>query len=531
MKSRPKLSDASFILLLIVISWLYNFHTILFHGPWLPHMWRQADCLSITTNYFKDNLNFFTPAVHWTGPEGHGRTMSEFPIIYFTVGKLWALFGKHYFIYRIINIILVFSGLFSLYKISNKFLNDRFWAFFVPVFVFSSSALVFYTNNFLSNAPAFGLALTASYFYLLFRNSKQKKWLVASVVAFTLAGLLKITSLIIFVAFFAFEVLQLLRAISKKQIHFLQACKRFIPYLIVVAVIAAWYTYARDYNSKNVQNIFLQGLYPIWDLNQTQIKEVLDKFYHNILPSFFNRNALLVILVLFVADMVFLIKKGQRELTIVAIIFAGVLLYLTLWFKALDQHDYYLINLLILIPAVLLGFLFELKQRFFAIFKNPYLKTIAAVFVILLITQTMLVNRIKYNVNDPFLKVNNITKTLDEEDFKYWNYKQNKYAETLHALESITPYLRELGIHRDDLVVSIPDVSINISLVLMDQKGFTDYGYSENKGKIHERMENFKRIGAKYLIVNDANAINRKEFDEYTQHQIGEYQNVKIYKL
>ena len=65
----------------------------------------------------------------------------------------------------------------------------------------------------------------------------------------------------------------------------------------------------------------------------------------------------------------------------------------------------------------------------------------------------------------------------------------------------------------------------------MDQKGFTDYGYVPTKRKPKERIEQFKSIGAKYLIVNDDKAVEDKEFLPYLKNKIGEYKNVKIYKL
>lgn len=136
--------------------------------------------------------------------------------------------------------------------------------------------------------------------------------------------------------------------------------------------------------------------------------------------------------------------------------------------------------------------------------------------------------RIKYDTNDRWVKTDFF---LSEEDFEFWKYKQANYRNHLEALETVTPFLRSLGIQRDDLVISIPDGSINISLYLMDQKGFTDYGYSETKGKVHERIERFKQIGAKYLIVNKPEAIQHEDFAPYTQNKIGVYKNIQIFSL
>lgn len=522
-----KKRDALFLLFLILISLLYNYHEIIFKGPWLPHMWRAADCLSITQNYFQEGLNFFKPEVHWTGPQGNGKTISEFPIIYFAVAKLWTLFGKHYFIYRSINILLVFSGLFSLYKISYRILKDNFWAAFIPIFLFTSPALVFYTNNFLSNAPAFGLSLTGIWCYLLFTDTGKKKWLVLSVLFFTVAGLLKVTSLLIVLAFFSFQVLQSYSDIRRNGINGKALLSRFLPYLPVIAILFIWVRYTDYYNSNN-NRIFLQDLFPIWDLNAEQRNEIWKNLYFTLLPSFFNKKALAVVGTLFVINIVFWLNKGNKYLLIIPITFLGVMLYIFLWFKAFDVHDYYLINLLIIIPLILLGFLHELRTRFKMVFSSMIFKSTAIIGVSLLIYLTTMTNRLKYDVNDPILKYD---VALDEAEKELYAYKQYNYRRTFEAFESITPYLRSIGINRNDMVISIPDNSINISLVLMDQKGFTDYGYVPTKGKPKERIEEFKSIGAKYLIVNDIDKINHQEFTPYLQNKIGEYKNVSIFKL
>jgi hypothetical protein len=96
-------------------------------------------------------------------------------------------------------------------------------------------------------------------------------------------------------------------------------------------------------------------------------------------------------------------------------------------------------------------------------------------------------------------------------------------------METITPYLRSLGISRYDTVISIPDPSPNITLYLMDQKGFTDFGF--NNLKKEERLSHFILLGAEYLIINNDSITNEGIIKPYIQNKIGSYQNVHIYKL
>ena len=527
MRIELKYQNVLFLFILLVVSILYNYHEIILMGPWFPHMWRATDSLSIALNYYKDGLNFFEPAVHWTGPNGNGKTISEFPIIYYLVAKFWSVFGKHYFIFRAIDVLLVFTGLFSLYKISYRILKDYFWAFFIPIFLFTSPALVFYTNNFLPNAPALGLALTGIWNYFLFIDTGKNKWIWLTVLCFSIAGLLKVTSLIIVIAFLSYQFIHSINDIRSNGFNFKTIRNRFFPYLPIFVILFIWVKYTDYYNSVN-NRIFLQDLFPIWDLNEEQRNQIWKSLYFTLLPSFFNKKALAVIGTLLLANVILWINKGSKYLLIIFIAFIGVMLYVFLWFKAFDVHDYYLINLLIIIPLILLGFLYELKKRTLIIFSNLFFKLIALTGLLILMYQTTMLNRIKFNVNDPVLSYDI---SIPEKDKELYAYKQWGYANTKKALETITPYLRSLGIKRNDLVISIPDNSINISLVLMDQKGFTDYGYVPTKGKPKERIAEFKSIGAKYLIVNDDKAVENKEFLPYLEKKIGEYKNVQIYEL
>ena len=120
-----------------------------------------------------------------------------------------------------------------------------------------------------------------------------------------------------------------------------------------------------------------------------------------------------------------------------------------------------------------------------------------------------------------------------------WNYKtfQKPY-------ESITPYLREIGIQSDDKVISIPDPTFNYTLYLMNQPGWTSIQHQAlNKAQIKELGEDmdagydFQDLierGAKYLIVGRNGEYDKAKFkkiETYLKYPIGEYENIKIYDL
>ena len=92
----------------------------------------------------------------------------------------------------------------------------------------------------------------------------------------------------------------------------------------------------------------------------------------------------------------------------------------------------------------------------------------------------------------------------------------------------ITPYLRSLGIEREDKVYCTPDQSINISLYLMDQKGFTDF--FRNGVSFTEKIELFKLHELKYVIVGDTSKLDVKPISLGLK-EIGEYNGAQIYSV
>ena len=104
----PKYSKWIFTFSFLIFSIVYNYQDILFKSPQSIHLWRQCDCLSITMNYYQDNNPFFKPSIHNLGRDGTGKTVSDFPLIYFSVAELWKVFGYHEFIYRLVVVLFFF---------------------------------------------------------------------------------------------------------------------------------------------------------------------------------------------------------------------------------------------------------------------------------------------------------------------------------------------------------------------------------------------------------------------------------------
>lgn len=479
-------------------------------------------------SYYERNEPFLEPSIYAIQSDNDSKTVSEFPIIYYTVAQIWKITEKKVFIYRLINTFIVLLGLFFLFLLAFEILKDVFLAFLVPLFFFTSPLLVYYGNNFLMNAPALGFVLIAWYFFWKYYKSELNKHLIISMVLFLLAALLKITSMISFIALIAIYILDLLKFGFLKDI---QIQKNKLPFFLsvsaVILIVVLWYRYAGNFNSKHLSGIFLQGIYPIWDLTRNEITSNAINLYTKFIPTFFNSTAL-GILILSCFWVLIKGKTNSRFLYLLSLfVFGGVIVYIFLWFKAFTVHDYYLTNLLILIPILTITILYELKKSNNEILTKKTFKIVSLIFLVFLAYNTAVINRIKYSQSDPFVKRAFI---IDKPTIDYWKWYHWNYKNHYQALEELPQYYDSLGIKKSDTIISIPDESINVTLYLLDLKGFNDFGYVD-LANYDEKITHFIELGAKYLILNDTNLLQNPDVSKYAQNLKFEYKNVKIYDL
>jgi hypothetical protein len=161
------------------------------------------------------------------------------------------------------------------------------------------------------------------------------------------------------------------------------------------------------------------------------------------------------------------------------------------------------------------------------LFKSITIKITALLLLIFSVYYCAVYTRIKYNPKDIIASNSYLLTRWGIE--KKWEIIHSRYDMNFKAIETITPYLRSLGISRNDTVISIPDPSPNITLYLMDQKGFTDFGFNDLKEE--ERIIHFIKLGAKYLIINNDSLNNKSYIRPFIQNKIGSYKNVNVYQV
>jgi hypothetical protein len=506
-----------FLILLVGVSLYYNYHEIVFRQPQSIHAWRQSDCASIALNYYQNGMKLFAPETHNLTSDG-GSTgkccTSEIPILYYCVAILYKIFGHHDSLFRILNTIIFFLGLFYLFKLFLYVLNDSFWAITLTLLIFTSPVLVYYGNNFLSNSSSLAFSFIGWYYFTRFVKERTLKWFFISATIFALAGAFKVTaffSLFAIAGVLVLEALKIIRFGSSSPI-FRSPLKLSLSIFLSIFLVGSWVLYAHWFNNYHDCTYFSTTIFPIWDLTQPEIVKVL----HNIkvlwLDSYFHPASLLFLILCTLVVMA-MVKKGNKLLNwIIFLIFLEVIFYILLQFWTFRDHDYYTIDIFILPVLILLSTFDIIKNNFLKIFNSVVVKILFVFFLL-------------FNIYHAKQKIDERYSVLN-------NYFQ---MEDIYKLE---PYLRQIGISPNDTIISIPDIS-HVTLYLMNQKGWTEYTDARfNKGeKIRYNQDSLgiaKSIlkGAKYMVVNGMKEIYLKPYLQPFCHNLaGKFNRVLIFDM
>ncbi|MEO6904268.1 MAG: hypothetical protein ABI315_14105 [Bacteroidia bacterium] len=474
--------------------------------PQSVHRWRQTDSATIAWNYYQNGMHFFQPEVLFrTGDEGRsGYTVSEFPIIYYFVAVLWKLFGYSDFIYRMVNFSIFALGLFALFRILQRILKDDFWAIGISLLFFTSPVIVYYANNFITDVSAFSFALIGWNYFLKYQANTKQKYFYYSFLFFTLAGLLKVITLISPIAILGIYLLETLKLkkFSTSITGFKLTFKIFITYIISFAAIFSWYYFAIEYNKLHKTAFFLIETLPIWDLSLDQIKDVWVHIKERWMNDYFSISVLFLCFVAFVWSTIKMKKQNEFLFFITWFIFIGVLAYIILWYTNFGPHDYYIISAMVLLVFILILFSEFISNEYQTAFKSIIVKSLFSIFLL-------------YNIYYAEKKLND-----------RYNGWVNEYV-IYKDVHTITPYLRSIGISPTDKIISLPDPTPNYTLYLMGQPGWTDVVPNIDSLKIFK----FISLGAKYIVITETEPLSRPYLKSYLNNKIGEYGTISIFKL
>ena len=515
-----------FIISFIGISLCYNYPAILQKKNGSIHQWRQSDCLSITQNYYKENLPFHTPKIHHMSDEtGKRGVASEFPILYYVVGNIWKITGQQEWIFRLVNVIIAFIGMFYLFKLFSEIFSLIIPSLFLSFFLFTSPIYIYYTNNFLADATALNIVFIGWYHFYNFYKTHKIKYLIYLIYLFTLAGLIKISSLFSFFAIGGIALFEVLGWIKPKEKRLFKPAHILI-FLLPFIPIFLWYSYAISYSEVNGNSyVFLKGILPIWELSSERISETFNQFLTIQKPRVFNSVIHGFTLLFFIVNVINYKKLNRVIILLNIFLFLGVLIFFLLFYQVFDIHDYYLINSLIFYLFTWFTFFYFLFKNTSAVKKTSVQFILVGGLIYLVFIGSVHV-RHRYNTKDPIAFAG--YDYISQHDKDVFGWYQFDYAKNQQAYQEITPYLRSLGIKREDVVMVLGDLSINISLYNMDQIGFTNYC---DVREYPNQVELAKSFGARYLFVSEYQKNDFQEYLPYMNKEIGKFKNILIYPL
>ncbi len=482
---------------LILIAIFYGYPRIFDYTPRGQHDWRQTDCASLALNYYQDGMDFTKPRVHHNLGRG-GHAVGEFPILYYITASLYHVFGANEGIFRVLNLLIFWLGLLALHRWIKEETQNIWFALGVPLLLFTSPIIGFYSFNFLSNAPAFGLVLMAWYSFYHFYKTQKDKWLYISMLFFLFAGLLKVTALISYVALlgmFGLEFIGVLNLNSTEKL-FQSKWKQIIPFALVLVGVVVWYLVAMDYNETYQTNYFSTRTWPFWDMTWEDIEFAIDRTFVHFFPTYYHPlvHALFGSILIFIA---FTPKSHNPLLYGVMLVSAfGIFLFYIIWGFAFINHDYYIINLLI-VPVIGLVLFTKFVAEEFGEQANHWIVGLG------------IAGFIAFNALH--------TKTYITDSYQNENYYINPAFYTTELKE----FLKEQDIQYPTRVLSTPDKSPNISLYHLNLKGWTDL---YNAGFDSTNVTMFAQWNAEYLVISDKTYLEKPELQPVLEYPIG---NVK----
>ncbi len=459
-----------FLSILTILFFYLGFNNIFLCGPFGIHFMRQTDSLSFAANYFNNGFDFFNPELY-NLKNIDGRAASEFPITYYITSLLYTIFGKQFYIQRLVHLTIAYFGAYAVFKLAKIILKDYWYALFISLTLFTSTVFNYYSFNYLPDVPALGFAFIGWYYIIKYRSIYHNKLLLFAFLFFTLSSLIKVTYLINPLTALWFAIIQLI--FNKKENLFSDYKKVILYFSISVILVLIWNAYVFYYISKYNSTTFLTKVFPFWTLSKETIQVVWEHFSGYWYNKYLSRSVFHIIYILFAFQIIFY-KKTNRQLTfLILLLFIGSICYVLLFFSQFKDHDYYFLTLFPLIFLLLINGI------------NTFQKTIGSNYIHIIakiIIATIVISGI------------NLSKSKLEARFKK---QADNYSNAGLVIENNSLAIKNLKLDKNAKIIVAPDYCQNGGLFFLDKKGWN----LEPKDITIDNINNLKSKGADYFVV------------------------------
>ena len=506
-----------FVASVLALAWYYDYPHWIMQPPQSIHNWRQADCASLTLNYYQQDLPFNQPQTHGMVSDGGASSKnapSEIPLYYWGVGQLYRIFGPHEALLRGLNTLLFLSGICGLIWGIFRLSGSLLWSVAFGLLPFLSPVLVYYGSNYLTNAPSLGMALWAMSFLVLFIKTGSRKYWWRAVLFYLLAGSFKLPGLFLFFSVGGTLVLSWL--VPRFRIPYLRWKDYFLAAALVLLPLVMWVGYANHYNAEHQTVYFSTTTFPIWKYTWPEIGSMVRQMAANWAQQYFH--PLTYLLLIFFLLYTFVRRKHVRQsyLALLLVLLPGLLLYFLLQFFTFVDHDYYVINMFILpcsLVVIITDYLAAWKPQ---LMRAGLMKVALALFV-----------------------TGNAIYAREQLEFRYEEYPNSFRQDRPLLYEPGTiNWLDSLGVGLDDTIIFVPDFS-NTSLYLLNRYGWTNgkmvFKDSTRNLYFNQDKEGVGRsiaLGAEYLLVYGTAKLHELEYlHPFEKHLSGQKDELYVFDL
>lgn len=479
-----------FTFMLVSLYWYSRAGELLSFRPLGEHTWAGCDRASVALNYYKNGASFFEPQTQNVADNPSAIATGEFPLMPWLASLLYRIFGFDEFWFRLLTFLFSITGFYFAFALCTRLIRDKILVIAAASIWPCSVYLIYYSTGFLpDNVSLTGLLIAL---YIAMKNYPVVSMRSMIWFAFfsSLALLLKTSALFLF-APMALAVLVLIWKDRKKIKAML------VPVLVLavpVLIMVCWILYSRLMQEKYHSPVFLlKGKTPE---NFGQYREFLNQFFARS-GNYYN-NLLLLIMAGCLAAFVFLRKKmASVFLLLWSTGIAAWFVFFWILARNAWYHSYYHI------PFFFIFFVFFLSF-FMALDKIPLSKYIRTGILIAVLGLFI------FSLSDLKEKLNPVA-------FKLQLEKPDWYG-TDKALD-------EMGVPTDAVIFSCEDPSMNISLYLMQRRGWTSLNH------FWPSYTTKALSNCDYAVLSDSVLVHDSACGPYFEKRIGNFKSLWVYKL
>ncbi len=448
--SRKWIELLAYWLLATALFFYLDYAVILNMIPQGIHFIRQTDSLSIIIHYLKSGMNFWEPGIlNLESIDGH--TASEFPIIYYMIAWIYRIIGDHEIILRLVNIALVFTGFYHVYRIIIFQIGHIALSLTVTFTLFGSMVILYYTNNFLPDTGAFGLTLTGMYYlYVYLQDDTLKINAIKGMILMCIASLIKVSYFVYPTAFVLTIAYNQLKTNNQNLVGFIKLeWKLLLLYVSGLIAVAGWVMYIKHYN-ETYNGYFLVKSRSILVADQEDKIQVMKHVTGWWADSYYPTLTKYFLLILFSYSL-FRYKETERKWLHVGLLsLAGAFAFFLLFFLQFRDHDYYFIAL---IPAIIIATIYAVTN-IYHLYTSNLIRTL-----LLVLMGIVCIKGIAFSKQKLWTR--------------YAESKNDLYSKSGQLLFGYDAILDSAGISRDAKLVLIVDKTVNGGLYFTRRFGWS----------------------------------------------------------